>query len=57
MRPEKQLLLDEIREKIDSSKALMLTRYQKLEPNAPAAFRDNLRSRRQVSKSFESASC
>lgn len=43
MRADKQLLLDEIRENIDNAKALVLMSYQKLEPNATAAFRDNLR--------------
>lgn len=39
MRPEKQLLLNEIKEKIDGSKALFLTRYQRLNPNLASAFR------------------
>lgn len=39
MRQEKQLLLDEIKEKIDQSQALVVTRYQKLEPNLAAKFR------------------
>lgn len=43
MRAEKQLLLDEIREKIDHSKALVLTSYKKLEPNLTAGLRDTLR--------------
>lgn len=33
MRDEKQLLLNEIKEKIDSSKAMIVVRYEKLEPN------------------------
>lgn len=39
MRSEKQFLLDEIREKIDGSKALVLTSYQRLNPNMAADFR------------------
>lgn len=42
MRPEKQLLLDEIKDKIAGSKAIVLASYKKLEPNAAAAFRTNL---------------
>ena len=42
MRPEKQLLLDEIKDKIAGSKAIVLTSYKRLEPNAAAAFRINL---------------
>lgn len=42
MRQEKQLLLDEIKDKIDSSKALVLAQYQRLEPNVSAGFRANL---------------
>lgn len=42
MRPEKQLLLDEIKEKITGSKAIVLARYKKLEPNAASHFRTNL---------------
>lgn len=33
MRDEKQLLLNEIKEKIDSSKAMIIARYEKLPPN------------------------
>lgn len=33
MRAEKQLLLDEIREKVASSKACLFTRYERLNPN------------------------
>lgn len=43
MRAEKQLLLDEIREKIDGAKALVLASYNKLEPNLSADFRNALR--------------
>ncbi|MBS3903700.1 MAG: 50S ribosomal protein L10 [Simkania sp.] len=43
MRAEKQLLLDEIQEKLEHSKALVLTSYQKLEPNTAANLRDALR--------------
>ena len=42
MRPEKQLLLDEIKDKIGASKALVLASYQKLEPNLAAKFRMNI---------------
>jgi len=43
MRAEKTLLLDEIREKIDGAKALVLASYAKLEPNLAAEFRTALR--------------
>jgi len=43
MRAEKQLLLDEIQEKIGQAKSLVLASYRKLEPNKAAAFRDELR--------------
>src|SRR5689334_22137973 len=43
MRAEKQLLLDEIQEKIGQANALVLTSYQKLEPNTAASFRNDLR--------------
>lgn len=39
MRSEKQLLLDEIKEKIDQSTAMVLTRYQGLNPNMASDFR------------------
>jgi large subunit ribosomal protein L10 len=39
MRPEKQLLLDEIKEKMDQSKAMILTRYERLNPNLASDFR------------------
>jgi large subunit ribosomal protein L10 len=42
MRPEKQLLLDEIKEKIAGSKAIVLASYQRLEPNLTAGFRHSL---------------
>ncbi len=42
MRPEKQLLLDEIKDKIAGSKAVILTSYKKLEPNKTSAFRIDL---------------
>lgn len=42
MRPEKQLLLDEIKEKITGSKAIVLTRYKRLAPNVTSHFRTNL---------------
>lgn len=42
MRKEKQLLLDEIKQKIDASTAMIVARYDKLEPNASWQFRDAL---------------
>ena len=42
MRKEKQLLLDEIKEKIDASKAMIITSYSALEPNVSWALRDKL---------------
>jgi len=42
MRKEKKLLLNEIKEKIDASTAMILTRYDRLEPNASWHFRDAL---------------
>lgn len=42
MRPEKQLLLDEIKDKVVESKALVLASYKKFEPNMVAGFRSNL---------------
>ncbi len=42
MRKEKTLLLDEIKQKIDASTALIVTRYDKLEPNTSWQFRDLL---------------
>lgn len=42
MRKEKELLLSEIKQKIDASSALFITSYQKLEPNASWQFRDIL---------------
>ncbi len=42
MRKEKQLLLDEIKDKIGASNALFVTRYQKLEPNTSWQLRDTL---------------
>lgn len=42
MRPEKQLLLNEIKDRIAGSKALVLASYKKLEPNAASGFRMNL---------------
>ncbi len=42
MRPEKQLLLDEIKHKIVGSKAIVLASYKRLAPNAAATFRVNL---------------
>ncbi len=42
MRQEKQLLLDEIKDKIKEANALVLTRYQKLAPDLSADFRTKL---------------
>lgn len=42
MRQEKTLLLNEIREKLDASKAIVLTSYKNLDPNKAAAFRMNV---------------
>jgi large subunit ribosomal protein L10 len=42
MRSEKQLLLDEIKDKITGSKAIVLTSYKRIEPNTGAMFRLNL---------------
>lgn len=40
MRAEKQLLLDEIKEKIENSKGLLITRYQKLNSDKARSFRE-----------------
>jgi len=42
MRAEKQLLLNEIKEKIDGSEALIVARYEKLKPNQAWVLRDQL---------------
>jgi len=42
MRPEKELLLNEVKEKIDASTAMIVTRYDKLEPNLSWQLRDRL---------------
>lgn len=42
MRPEKQFLLDDIKDRIAGSKAIVLASYKKLTPNASATFRTNL---------------
>ena len=42
MRAEKQLLLDEIKQKIDSSTAIIVARYDRLSPNMSWEFRDQL---------------
>jgi len=42
MRAEKQLLLNEIKEKIDGSEALIVASYEKLKPNETWALRDQL---------------
>lgn len=46
MRQEKQLLLDEIREKIDRSNGFLLTKYQAMDANRIADFRSILRKAR-----------
>ena len=43
MRPEKQLLLDEIKEKIDSADAMLFTRYSGLSANATCDLRRQVR--------------
>jgi large subunit ribosomal protein L10 len=42
MRKEKELLLNEIKDKIDGSTAMIVTRYEKLEPNVSWQLRDQL---------------
>jgi large subunit ribosomal protein L10 len=42
MRDEKKLLLDEIKQKIDASSALIITRYDRLAPNVSWDFREQL---------------
>src|SRR3989344_8401938 len=42
MRKEKPLLLNEIKQKIDASTAMIVTRYDRLEPNASWLFRELL---------------
>jgi len=42
MRDEKQLLLNEIKEKIDGSDALIVAKYEKLKPNQSWVLRDQL---------------
>ena len=42
MRAEKQLLLDEIKQKIDSSTAMIIARYDRLPPNIAWGLRDQL---------------
>lgn len=42
MRKEKQLLLDEMKDKIDASKAMIVTKYDKLEPNTSWQLRELL---------------
>lgn len=42
MRKEKKLLLNEIKQKIDGATALIVTRYEKLEPNTSWQLRDQL---------------
>jgi large subunit ribosomal protein L10 len=42
MRPEKSLLLQEIKEKIDNSKALVLATYKQMNPNLAASFRTSI---------------
>ena len=42
MRKEKELLLDEIKQKIDATTAMIITRYKRLEPNTSWALREVL---------------
>jgi large subunit ribosomal protein L10 len=42
MRAEKQLLLNEIKEKIDGSSAMIVARYEKLQPNPAWLLREQL---------------
>ena len=42
MRREKELLLNEIKQKIDESTAMIITKYDRLEPNASWVLRDAL---------------
>ncbi|MEN9654900.1 MAG: ribosomal protein [Chlamydiota bacterium] len=42
MRREKQLLLDEVKQKIDASVSMIVTSYDKLEPNLSWSLRDAL---------------
>jgi large subunit ribosomal protein L10 len=42
MRPEKQLLLDEIKEQISNASALVLMKYQRMNPNLSSQFRMSL---------------
>jgi len=42
MRKEKHLFLDEIKQKIDASTAMIVTRYDRLEPNVSWQFREEL---------------
>ena len=42
MRPEKELLLNEIKDKIVSAKAMIVARYDKLEPNVAWQLRETL---------------
>ncbi len=42
MRAEKQLLLDDIKDQMAESKAIVFASYKRLEPNASASFRNNL---------------
>ncbi len=42
MRPEKELLLEEIHDKIEDSQALFFTRYSNLDPNLASQFRGKI---------------
>jgi large subunit ribosomal protein L10 len=42
MRPEKQLLLDDIKDQIEKSSVMVLTNYQKMDPNLASQFRMTL---------------
>jgi large subunit ribosomal protein L10 len=66
MRPEKQLLLDDIKGKIDQAKGFILTRYAKLDPNLASQFRTTLHQsgsdfeiirKRILMKAAEAAGC
>lgn len=48
MRPEKQLLLDEMQEHFNESKGVIVTRYNALTPNASWQLRDRLASQGSV---------
>ena len=66
MRPEKQFLSDDIKEKIGGSKGFLLTRYTKMNPNLASQFRFSLHKtggdfeiirKRILMKAAEAAGC